>query len=186
MPTPKLTRDELMERLLAVFRRHGFEGASLALISEETGLGKASLYNYFPGGKHDMGEAVLEFVGERFGALILEPITADASPSERLAGMILGVGEFYDGGNASCLLNVFSIGEAGERFRDILSTSLERWRAAIADVLVDAGQPKAQAAKRAEDAVVAVQGALVISRAGGSRAVFKRILAELPGRLLAD
>src|SRR3954469_22668198 len=42
-----------------VFREHGFEGASLSLIGERTGLGKGSLYLFFPGGKEEMATAVL-------------------------------------------------------------------------------------------------------------------------------
>ena len=55
MPAPLHTKEEVVERLLAVLRRDGFEGASLSVLSEATGLGRSSLYHHFPDGKSDMG-----------------------------------------------------------------------------------------------------------------------------------
>lgn len=52
-------RADAVSALAEVFREHGFEGASLSLLSKATGLGKGSLYNFFPGGKEEMMEAVL-------------------------------------------------------------------------------------------------------------------------------
>ncbi len=54
MPAPLLPREEVLDRLAAAFRRDGYDGASIARLSAATGLGKASLYHYFPGGKQDM------------------------------------------------------------------------------------------------------------------------------------
>src|SRR5947209_5229638 len=59
MPPSSLTREEVIDRLMDVFRRLAYDGASLAEFSKATGLGKSSLYHYFPGGKEDMGRAVL-------------------------------------------------------------------------------------------------------------------------------
>jgi TetR/AcrR family transcriptional repressor of lmrAB and yxaGH operons len=41
-----------------------------------------------------------------------------------------------------------------------------------------------EAERRAEDALVAVQGSLVVSRALASTAPFARVIEEMPGRLL--
>ena len=46
-----------------VFRAHGYEGASLTLITQATGLGKGSLYNFFPDGKEQMAAEVLAHAG---------------------------------------------------------------------------------------------------------------------------
>ena len=60
MPAALMSREEVVERLMRVVRRHGYDGASLAELSKATGLGKSSLYHYFPDGKDDMVRAVLE------------------------------------------------------------------------------------------------------------------------------
>ena len=48
MPQALLSREDLLDRLLLVFRDRGFEGATIAEIARATGLGKASLYHHFP------------------------------------------------------------------------------------------------------------------------------------------
>ncbi|MEM8810542.1 MAG: TetR/AcrR family transcriptional regulator, partial [Cyanobacteria bacterium P01_G01_bin.38] len=44
-----MTKDAAIAKLTPVFRRYGYEGASLSMLSKATGLGKASLYHHFPG-----------------------------------------------------------------------------------------------------------------------------------------
>ena len=60
MPAAQASRDEVVDRLLTAFRRKGYDGASLADLSAATGLGRSSLYHYFPGGKEEMARAVLD------------------------------------------------------------------------------------------------------------------------------
>ena len=59
MPAPSISREEVLNRLTKTFRTYGYDGASLAKLSEATGLGPSSLYHYFPGGKEEMAQAVL-------------------------------------------------------------------------------------------------------------------------------
>ena len=60
MAHPALAKEEVVARLMKVFRREGYEGASLSRLSEATGLGRSSLYHHFPRGKEDMAAAVLD------------------------------------------------------------------------------------------------------------------------------
>lgn len=55
-------RNEIVTQLAEIFRAHGFESATLTIIKNVTGLGKGSLYHFFPGGKEEMAEAVLSHV----------------------------------------------------------------------------------------------------------------------------
>lgn len=52
-------RDALLEQLVVVFRERGYEGATLVQLAAATGLGKASLYHHFPGGKAEMAAVLL-------------------------------------------------------------------------------------------------------------------------------
>ena len=99
--------------------------------------------------------------------------------------MILGLGEFYDGGRQACVLDVFGIGPLRESLGSTLADAVTGWTETLAEVLRETGLDAARAAARSEDAVVAVEGALVVSRALGETAPFQRTLSELPGRLLA-
>jgi len=185
MPAPLISRDEVLNRLAAAFRQDGYDGASISRLSKSTGLGKASLYHYFPGGKIEMAAAVLEHLGARFDKLILAPLRSSALPEERLNRMILGLSEFYRQGESACVVELFAIGELQSSLGSALDTVLAGWIDTLASVLEAAGQPAARARSRAEDAVIAVEGALVVGRARRSVEPFQRTLAEMPGRLLA-
>lgn len=54
-----MSKEEVIAQLTKVFRQYGYEGATLARLSEATGLGKASLYHHFPKGKEEMAAVVL-------------------------------------------------------------------------------------------------------------------------------
>src|SRR4029078_11124737 len=64
MPAPLFTKPEMFSRLMDLFREKGFDGASLADISESTGLGKSSLYHHFPNGKEERGLQALATLGQ--------------------------------------------------------------------------------------------------------------------------
>ena len=184
MAHPSLPKEEVVARLLQVFRREGYDGASLARLSAATGLGRSSLYHHFPRGKEDMAEAVLALSRSRVIRLVLEPLAAPGPARDRLVAMAAGFGEFYESGHAACLIELFGVGTTGTQFIPYLTSTIATLVGAISAVLVEAGQPGALAHRRAEDAIVSIQGALVLARASGSTAVFHRILAELPDRLL--
>lgn len=186
MAHPTMPRDELIERLSTVFRTHGYDGASLTLLSEATGLVKASLYYQFPRGKLDMAEAVLAWLSGKMAAGVLAQLAGPGTPRERIVGSVAEMSRFYGGGTLSCAINVFSIGEGGPLFRTHLARSVATLGQAFAAVLREAGFDAKTATRRAEDALVALQGALVVSRATATTGVFERVIDELPDRLLAD
>ena len=178
-----LTREALIEKLSAVFREHGYEGASLSRLSEATGLVKASLYYQFPKGKEDMAAAVVGAIEAKFERALSGPF-ADGSrpPAERMRLLGEELSKVYDGGRSFCLVDVFGIGEAGKIFKAHLSRMIVALSGAVTDVLSAAGLSESEARASAEDMLIAVQGALVLSRATGDAGAFERVIASLPGR----
>ena len=184
MARPTMPREELLERLSTVFRTHGYDGASLALLSEATGLVKASLYYQFPRGKLDMAEAVLAWLSQKMTTGALAQLNGPGTPRERIVRSVAEMSRFYGGGTLSCAINVFSIGEAGPLFRAHLARSVETLGQAFGSVLQEAGLDAGTARRRAEDALIVLQGALVVSHATVTTGVFERVIEELPDRLL--
>ena len=88
----------------------------------------------------------------------------------------------YDGGRSFCLVDVFGIGEAGKIFKAHLRRMIVALSGAVTDVLSAAGLSESEARASAEDMLIAVQGALVLSRATGDAGAFERVIAGLPGR----
>ncbi len=185
MPAPLLPKEEVIERLAIAFRDLGYEGTSLTKLSEATGLKKASLYYYFPGGKEEMAMVVIQQVEAWFGENVFAVLQGQGTPASRLKKMTTALDRFYNSGSRACILDVFGIGQAGALFSDKLAGSMKAWEKTIAEVVMDAGIDKATARTRAEDALISIEGALVYTRITGSPKSFKRTMASLPDRLLA-
>ncbi len=180
----KIAEPDLLDRLTRVFRTHGYEGASLSKISEATGLQRASLYHRFPGGKAEMAEAVLKRAGEWLQAHALQPLTESGPPEQRLRQMADKLDEFYEGGEQSCLLDALSFGVEEGAIRDHQRAAMKTWVDAIATMLRESGLSGRTAQERAEDAVIRIQGSLVMARATGDQMPFRRTLRNLPQELL--
>lgn len=179
-----MSEERLMELVMPVFQQYGFEGTSLTRISEATGLGRASIYHRFPEGKTQIADRVLERAESWLTEHALEPLGEKGNPRDRIEEMGKRLTAFYKGGKRSCLVDVLSLGDLDGPLRKRIRTAVRSWVSALAAVLSEEGFPEATAAKRAEDAVIRIQGSLVVSRALRDPAPFKRTIDELGDVLL--
>ena len=185
MRRSKKSREQIIRELVPVFRGNSFSGASLAELAAAVGLGKASLYQKFPDGKAQMGAEVLDQAGQWMKTEILIPLEQPGDPIQKFNAMLSAIDAFYEGGQMSCLLNTFSLGEAGKLYRDTLADSIRRWREGLAGLARRAGLTPKNATEWAEEVLLNIQGALVVSRAEGDPSVFQRTLKRLHRRGIA-
>lgn len=179
-----MSKEEVIAQLAKVFRQYGYEGATLARLSEATGLGKASLYHHFPKGKEEMAAVVLKSMSDRVEASIIKPLLGNGEPIERIRVMTTNVDKLYSGGKQSCLLAVLALGEAKNLFHNEIQNAFNVWINTLEHVLIEAGIEHSQARQRAEDAIVQIQGSLILARSLDNAAPFKRVLERLPEELL--
>jgi TetR/AcrR family transcriptional regulator, lmrAB and yxaGH operons repressor len=179
------SRQEIVEKLSDVFRRDSYSGASLTDLAAAVGLGKASLYQKFPEGKAQMGAEVLAEIGRSLENQVLSVLRQEGAPTTRLVKMLTAVGNFYQGGQVSCLIDTLSLGEAGRLYREALTVAIERWQSALADLAREAGYAPAKAAAWAEEVLITIEGSLVLARARNDPQVFRRALKRL-ARTLGD
>ncbi|GAB6897030.1 TetR/AcrR family transcriptional regulator [Kineosporia succinea] len=150
-------RADALPALAEAFRRHGYEGASLAVLTQHTGLGKGSLYNFFPGGKEEMALAVLDEVDAWFRVNVYEPLRDGEVPvPERLQGMTGAVEDYFTSRHLVCLFGAFALGQERERFGERIAAYFTGWIDALGESV-----PRDDAT----DFVATVQGALVLARA---------------------
>jgi TetR/AcrR family transcriptional regulator, lmrAB and yxaGH operons repressor len=185
MARPVAERAELLASLGEVFRAHGYEGATLALITQATGLGKGSLYHHFPGGKQQMAAEVLEAIDRWFELHIFAPLRDSDDPSRAVAAMIKATDDYFRSGGRVCLVGVIALGASRDSFAAQVHDYFARWHDALAMVLRRSGLATGVAQARAEDALLTIQGALVLARARGDATIFRRAMTELQARLLA-
>jgi AcrR family transcriptional regulator len=171
-------------RLLAeVFRTYGFEGASLARISEGTGLGKGSMYNFFPGGKEEMAAAVLDEIDSWFRDQVFQPLRAAGDARRGVDDMFTAVARYFQSGQKVCLIGVFALGSERDRFSERVQAYFAEWVDALAAALMRGGHDAGSALALSEDVVGGIQGSLVLARAAGEPELFMRSLERMRLRL---
>ena len=190
-----MSKQTYVPTLLRLFRQFGYEGVTLSKISQATGLGKASLYHHFPGGKTEMAEAALAQVNQWLetrivpilvGAVSLEA-NREARPIDTFQSMCEEVNHFFNAGQNSCLWAVLVLEQSSDDlFHAQISEAFSRWIEAIANVLITAGLDETLAKQRGEDAIIAIQGALILSHGLKDFAPFQRVLKQLPQQLCRD
>jgi AcrR family transcriptional regulator len=185
MPAPLMSKVEVLDRLLDTFRERGYEGASLAELSAATGLGKASLYHHFPGGKREMAEQVMEHLDAKLAAGLYEPLRSNRAPARKLAAMIDAIDAFYEGGRKACLLERLAASVDSAHFRRPLRQAFAVWMDAVESLCLEAGLTKTVARARAEEFVVRIEGALIVCAGTGDTGVFARTLKDLRASTLA-
>ncbi|MDX8477126.1 TetR/AcrR family transcriptional regulator [Mesorhizobium sp. VK24D] len=176
-------RDRLLGIVAEVFREHGYEGASLSLISEATGLGKGSLYHFFPGGKEEMARAVIDNIDGWFEENVFAPLRDHADPLAGIEQMLGATDSYFHSGRRVCLVGAFALDESRDLFAGQIRDYFGRWVTHLADALVRSGLGPAGATELAEETVAAIQGALTLARASDDTGVFSRALRRLRRRL---
>ncbi|GAA5227044.1 TetR/AcrR family transcriptional regulator [Paeniglutamicibacter antarcticus] len=172
-------RADTIAQLAATFRTYGFNGASLSVISESTSLGKGSLYNFFPGGKDEMAEAVLDEVSDWFRLHINEPLAAAGNPAARIEAMFTSCEEYFSSHQLVCLFGAFALSHEQKRFEAQIFRYFDDWAAALTTALQDGGWPRQEANALALDIIAGIQGALVIARARHNPCTLNALLMRL-------
>jgi AcrR family transcriptional regulator len=166
--------------LLQLFRQYGYDGATLSKISEATGLGKASLYHHFPGGKDEMVTAVLDYLERWLEENVLPALKSEGDAITKLKGMCDRLNDLYEGGHQPCMLAILLMGSARDAFHPQVKALFCGWIDAMTGVLIEAGIDEAVAKQRGEDAAIAIQGSLVLSQALEDPSPFQRTIQQIP------
>ena len=179
-----MSKEQAIIKLIPVFRQYGYEGTTLSLLSKASGLGKASLYHHFPGGKDEMVNAVFEHVAAWFSDVVLKPLRFEDTPARKIQTMGENLKQFYDNGSNSCFLAIMSFGGAKNLLHNEVKQGLKLWIDTLTNVLIEAGIESEIAKMRSQDAIMEIQGALVLVRILDDTAPFERVIKSLPEKLL--
>ena len=177
MPRVFKERNDVIPELAEVFRQFGYNGASLAEISKATGLGKGSLYNFFPGGKAEMLQTVLSDIRGWFETNIFAPLTEEEAPQDALDRMFADVRAYFCSGGRVCLVGALATIDLDDKFAKPVARYFRDWVAALASFLARYGALFPEAL--AEQIVADIQGAIILSRALDDRDVFNRRIEEI-------
>jgi len=167
-----------------VFREHGFDGASLTLLAEATGLQRASLYHRYPGGKDDMAEAAVDSIAAFLEREVFANLANGAPWRDRLRVLCRQLDAYYDGGRTLCLLAAFSFGSVPEAVRKKARKVAGQWQDHLVSLVVEAGCSEGRAQAIAEQILVEIQGGLIVAALMNDAAPFRAVLDRLPTLVL--
>jgi TetR/AcrR family transcriptional regulator, transcriptional repressor for nem operon len=145
----------------------GYNGFSYADISAELAITKPSIHYHFPS-KAELAEALVARYRQRFDAARQEIDDTAAGARERLAGYARLYAEVFTDGGRMCLCGVFaadaaSLPPGARRAVAAFFEDQQRWAAAA---FAEAGLPAARARDAARAFLAALEGALLLARAG--------------------
>jgi AcrR family transcriptional regulator len=186
MAHPTISDEEFLSKALELFRTYGYEGVSLSQLAAATGLEKASLYYRYPGGKQEIMMAVMSLVEQGFEKNVFAPLKGEGMPRKRLGIVMEHLREFYCDGAKPCVMDVLGIAGGSEQLADALRSIMKAWLKAFAEIAREGGLSMSVARNRAEEAILRLEGALVLARVLGDTAPFQRTIKALPALLLEE
>ncbi|MCZ6711048.1 MAG: TetR/AcrR family transcriptional regulator [Gammaproteobacteria bacterium] len=182
---PRATRETLEDQLVTVFKKRGYEGATLTQLAESTGLGKASLYHHFPGGKAEMAAVLLRRAVARLQKAAFSRLRKSAPAALRLRQFVDGFSTYTQHGESHCLIVILAQGSAGEVHGESIAQQFRDWTAALSAVFEETGQKPRRAGRSAADLLARLYGNLVTTQLRHDPKAFrrgiKRIKKTLPG-----
>jgi AcrR family transcriptional regulator len=182
----RIVSDEVfLAAAIDLFRTYGFEGVSLKQLADATGLEKPSLYYRYPGGKDAIAMAIAGGLATWLQANVFDPLVGSGPPRKRVSSVTEKLREFYAGGSKPCLMEVLSIRGGSEELQLALKTAMQAMVSAFAQIAKESGHGSAAAKSKAEEAIVRLEGSLILARVMGDTACFERVLKGLPDLLTA-
>lgn len=181
------TREQVINQLVPLFFQYGYDGTTLSLIAERTGLQRASLYHHFPGGKEEMARAVLQ-ASDRWAETAVVAVVNDASlpPEQRLRTILANLDQVHHTPQQLSPANAFVVGDGGEVF----GMHVRQWHFKglawlLAELLVACGLPEPVARRRAWEYRLLWEGGLVCARVMGDMGLFRSMMQRMPDYLLS-
>jgi AcrR family transcriptional regulator len=162
------TRDRIIVATNELFRRHGYNGTTLAQISEASAATIGSIYHFFPGGKEALAVAVVDSTGEvyreLFESIVAEAVGPSAAYVDFFAGAaaVLEESDFID----PCPIGTIAreVANTSEPLRQAAERAFNSWISAVHHHLTSAGVPHVVAEELASLFVATVEGTFVLSR----------------------
>ncbi|MEL6675021.1 MAG: TetR/AcrR family transcriptional regulator [Bacteroidota bacterium] len=105
MPAQKITKPEILGKAIQLFRQQGYHATSIGQLARHCGIQKAHFYYYFPDGKQQILQEVLESVRtyflERVYSIAYEK---DESPVGKYERVVAKLEKVLLGGKGGCLM----------------------------------------------------------------------------------
>jgi AcrR family transcriptional regulator len=186
------TRQRIVEHAASLFNTRGVAGASMADISEATGLEKGGVYNHFAT-KEELAIAAFEY-----GAgVVLARIDAALASQDTALGKLRAVLDLYRGsmpaffaGGCPIMNTAIEADDTNPELRRRARETFERWMRSVRDVVeagIASGELRATVDARAVAHVTlsSIEGAVMLSTLYKSRAPLRAAVEHLDAYIVS-
>jgi AcrR family transcriptional regulator len=162
------TKKRIMVAAAELFRRQGYAATGIKAILQASDAPYGSLYHFFPGGKQEVGVAVIEAQGATYRELVesLYPPGADVVEAtvKSFAGAadLVEQTDFVDACPIATL--ALEVASTDELMRRAASAAFESWLTVLTTRLLDAGLPDDRARALALELFCLIEGAFLLAR----------------------
>jgi len=178
-----VSREELLQRCASTFKRYGYNGTTMDMLSTACGLTKASFYHHYPN-KESLLRDVLETTHQKLKETLFAIAYDDAkSPAERLSAMGKRAKKLFQDDTIGCLMGVVAV-DASYSNIDVMTpirAFMDDWAGAFAHILSSRyGEERAKSLGK--QLVADYEGAILLARiyqdAGLIDTVIARTISE--------
>jgi TetR/AcrR family transcriptional regulator, transcriptional repressor for nem operon len=166
MPITKIQKEEILHRCWEVLHRQGYNGASISMLAEATGLGKAGLLHHFHS-KEALMRAVLLYAVEQFRIYVLSVAGEDLPPEQRLEKLLRRQNRIAKLERKGCFFanTALETGRDGP-FNEFLVSFFDEWQAVVSG-LFSTVMPEAEARTAAYRLLLEYEGAVAFFKISG-------------------
>ncbi len=173
----------LHAQLAGVFQARGFAGATLNELAAAAGLGKASLYHHFPGGKAEMAAVLLRDAVARLEKGAFARLNGSQPPQERLQRFVDGFSDYVDGGESHCFIAVLAQGSIAKAHKKLIAQQYDDWLHHLASVFEQAGEKPKRAERVAAKLLADLYGFLLVAKLRSDSKYFRQGIKRLKKEL---
>jgi TetR/AcrR family transcriptional repressor of lmrAB and yxaGH operons len=179
----KPSRERFLDAAAQLFQRQGYAATGLNEITARSGAPKGSLYFHFPGGKEQLGAEALTLAGERFEAAIRAVLDSARDTPSAIRGLAAAMSAGLEATDyqLGCPVATTAL-EAAATSESIAAAAhgaFYSWLAALTRQLLRDGLSRRESEQRATLILSALEGALILARAGHSTEPLKLVSAQL-------
>ncbi len=172
------TRSRMIHGAALLVGTRGAASMSLRELAKEAGVPIGSTYHHFPGGKQQLVEEAVRYIGAGINRRI---------EASRHRGAASALDEFIEAWRRVLEESDFRTGcavlavatEDDPALREVATKVFDSWQQTLADVLVESGVEPARAPRVALVVVAAIEGAVALCRAEQSIRPLEEVAAEL-------
>ncbi len=130
-------RDEVVEKVMELFWRKGYNGTSMQDLVEVTGLNRSSFYNTF-GDKFSLFEESLKYYQKQQNTFLKKAFADAKSPKEAIVSLFRGIShDILNGDNRGCMITscTSELSLEEPKVRDFLISNKDRVVASFAALI---------------------------------------------------